>query len=481
MGTSLHSVAPVSSGSNTEQSVSSWAIFWLAVPVVFMVSLDATVVVAAFPALRRHFSGASPADLSWALNGYTIVFASLLVPCGRLADRLGSKRCFMHGLLLFTVASGACAIAGSAFWLAVARVLQAIGAALLSPSSMAIILAEFPGSKRQKAVSWVSAVGALAAALGPGFGSAIIQWISWPFIFLVNVPIGAVVWWRARSGLPNRPPEETAGGWDPIGTGMLILGVSCLAFGIVEAGEDGFRPAHTWGSLLAGVVVLGFFPLHARRQLVPALELDLFTDHQYRWASLATFLFGTALGMMFLCFYLFMIGVWHYAQSLAGFIATLGPLMVVAVAVGGAGWSSRWGHRSLLIAGGVLYACSNLWYGLRLSGDPHYLSIWLPGQLVGSFAVGLLIPMLTGAAVAGLPQRRLAVGNAVNAALRQLGGSLGVAITIALVGDPEASLTRFRMVYGCLALLGLLVALSALPLRTSIASRRPMAPAGFEP
>ena len=184
----------------TTQRRSPWAIFRVASIAVFLVSIDATVLYAAFPALRGAFAGATPADLSWVLNAYTVVYAALLVPAGRVADLRGRKRMFLTGLGAFLVASLCCGLAGDVATLIAMRALQAIGAALLLPASLSIVLAAFPQSRRAVTVSLWGAVGGFAAAVGPSLGSFIVQTVGWPWAFFINLPIGA---------MSHAPPPDT--------------------------------------------------------------------------------------------------------------------------------------------------------------------------------------------------------------------------------------------------------------------------------
>src|SRR5690349_8563027 len=169
---------------------SPWPIFRVASIAVFLVSIDATVLYAAFPALRRAFSGATPADLSWVLNAYTVVYAALLVPAGRLADLHGRKRMFLAGLGLFLLASLGCGLSGDVGALIAMRALQAVGAALLLPASLSIVLAAFPVERRAIAVSLWGAVSGLAAAVGPSLGSFLVDHWGWPWAFFLNLPLG---------------------------------------------------------------------------------------------------------------------------------------------------------------------------------------------------------------------------------------------------------------------------------------------------
>ncbi len=422
---------------------------------VFMVSLDATVVAAAYPTLRSSFPGATPAALSWSLNAYTIVFAALLIPMGRLADRRGRRDVFLGGLAVFTLASAACSLAWSPFTLALCRAVQAVGAAAVTPASLALVLAATPPEGRTRAVSGWTAVGALAAALGPALGSFILELASWPAIFALNLPVGIVTWLAARKRL--RADEPLAGRASPDlgGSAVLAVAVAAMAAGIVRAGEEvGGRLA---GIVLAGGGLIGLVMLALRQSRTrgPAY------DGAFQRASLAAFVFGGAMGLMFLSFYLFMTGIWRYEQSRAGAAATLGPLVAIAVIVGTASLARRRGPRRLILAGGLAFAGSHLWYAARLTVAPDYLGLWLPGQLMGALGIGLVLPNLTGAALARMGPAELGEGNAILATARQLGGAVGVAIAVALVGEVSADLAAYRIVYLLLAAAGLVVSLLA--------------------
>ena len=169
---------------------SPWPVFWIASIAAFLVSLDTTMLFAAFDKLRHSFGDASAADLSWVLNAYTVVYAAMLIPAGGLADAHGRKRVFLVGVALFLGASAACGLAGTVGWLVVARVAQAVGAALLTPASLSIVLAVFPQDRRAVVVSLWGAVAALAAAVGPSLGSLVVDKIGWPWAFYINLPLG---------------------------------------------------------------------------------------------------------------------------------------------------------------------------------------------------------------------------------------------------------------------------------------------------
>src|SRR6201747_580483 len=223
-----------------------WKVLLITSIGLFMASLDLFIVNIAFPDIAADFNGASLPSLPWVLTAYAIVFAALLVPAGRIADRVGRKRIFISGLLLFAGASALCAVAPSLDVLIAARVLQATGGAMMLPTTLGLILPAFPVEQRTLAIGIWSAVGGIAAALGPPIGGLLVE-LSWRWIFLVNVPIGiitAVVAWRATQEV--RDPEE--GRPDLLGAAALALGIALLTLGIVKGPEWGWLGAATLAS-----------------------------------------------------------------------------------------------------------------------------------------------------------------------------------------------------------------------------------------
>ncbi len=441
------------------------AVFLVAATVVFMVALDSTVVIAAFPALRAHFANASAAELSWVLNAYTIVYAALLIPMGQWADRAGRARVFQMGLAMFTLASAGAAFAPDAKLLIVTRILQAIGAAAVTPASLALLLEGRSLEERRKVVSAWTAVGALAVALGPSMGAVVLTLAGWQWIFLINVPVGIWAAWLARRSLPKSAPSADVGTPDLVGSMLLMLAVGTVASAIVHIGEQGGMKGLTLASLGCGVVLLTAFVVRERNGGRETPWPEVFANPAVRWANAGTFLLGAAMSLMFLSFYLFMTGIWKYSPLQAGLAATAGPFgVMVVIAITSRLLAGR-DSRLVLIAGGLMFAVSNLWFTSSLSSSSDYLHVWLPGQLMGAIGIGLMLPGFAAASVTGLPPARLGVGNALNATLRQLGGAVGAAVGVALVGAVGAGLAEFHRVYLLLCGAGVLMALLSLPIR----------------
>ena len=444
--------------------VNPWVVFAIASAAVFLVSVDATIAVAAFPALRSSFADTSPATLSWVLNAYTILYAALLVPAGRLVDLHGAKRLFLFGVALFTLASAACGMAPGTNSLIAARVVQAVGGAVLTPASLALILGAFPADKRSAIVGLWSAAVALGAAVGPGAGAILIELATWRAAFLVNLPFGALILFFATRRLPGLKGADAGKGLDIPGIALIASGIAALTYGVVQIEKAGFGAATVWGPAFAGLGLLFSYALWGRGRKGAAIDMTLFADRTYTLVTVASFVFGIAFSLMFLSSFLFLLGIWGYSQGLTGLAVTPGPLVVIAVAIASGRLVARVGHRAVLVAGGVLYAVAQFWLATHVTVTPAYLTLWFPMQIVGGTAVGLLLVGLSGAAVAGLPPARFGVGGAVNNAVRQLGGVFGTALAVVLVGQTGAGIEAFRTAFLCLGLIGLATAIMCLPL-----------------
>ena len=458
-----------------------WTIFGVAAIAIFLVSIDATVLYAAFGALRHAFPTAQPEDLSWVLNAYTVVFAALLVPAGRLADLHGRKRMFAVGVGVFLLGSLACGLSPNIGLLITARVVQAVGAALLTPASLAIVLAAFPVSKRAVVVSLWGAVGGLAAALGPSIGSWVVDAWGWPWAFYINLPLGAISLWRARRVLEESRNPDNAAPLDVVGVLLLIFGVGAIALGLVRSEALGWASPFVLGAIALGLAALAGFVIWARRVRYPAIDLTLFETPTYRYVNLATLSFGIAFAMMFMGFFIYMTNVWHFALPRAGLAVTPGPLMVVPTAIIAGRIAGRIGHRPLLVVGSLIYACGGLWFYAMPGAEPDYLHHWLPGLFLTGMGVGMVLPSLSGAAVAKLTPNRFGVGSAVNQAVRQVGSVLGVAITVVIVGKANPGISDFHTLYAIHIALSLLTALLCLKVDTRPARAAPAAAASPQP
>lgn len=440
----------------TTTTLSPWPVFWIASVASFLVSLDGTVLFAAFGALRASFPAASAADLSWVLNAYSVVFAAMLIPAGGIADRHGRKRIFLLGLVLYLLPAIACALAPGVNTLVAARAVQAVGAALVTPASLSLVLDAFPASKRAVAVSAWGAVAGLGAALGPSLGSLVVDALGWRWAFVLNLPLGlaALAYGRQRLRESARPDAQRA--FDLIGMLLVIVGVGAIALAVVQLKSPHWSRAELAGVGGLGIAALVAFGVWVRTARAPLLDPALFRHATYRDVNLAMLAFGTAFAMMFFGFFFYMTGIWHYSLPQAGLAVTPGPLLVIPTAIVTGRLAARLGHRPFLLGGSLVYAASGLWLLLVPGTEPDYLHHWLPALVLSGVGVGLVMPSLAAAAVHRLPLAHYAVGGAVNQAVRQIGAVLGVAITVLLLGHQHlvrADFAPFYLGFIALALL----------------------------
>ncbi len=440
----------------------------------FVAGLDLFIVNIAFPSIERDFAGTSDATLSWVLSAYAIVTAALLVPAGRLADLLGRKRLFMGGLVTFVVASALCAAAPGAGWLIGARVLQATGGAVLMPTSLALLLAEFQSRQRGVAVAIWSATGAVAAAAGPPIGGLLVQ-ASWRWVFLVNLPIGLLTALVAARVLSESRDPQGKRFPDLAGAGMLVLASSALMLAIVQGQSWGWTSFRIVGLIAVSVVLSAVFLYWSARHPAPVLELGLFRARAFSAANVSGTLFFAAFGAMLLASVLFLTRAWHEDILTAGLQIAPGPIAAAAFAVPGSLLSRRVGERAVAATGSVLFALAGAWWLSQVGLEPHYASEFLPGWLIGGAGVGLVIPTLASAAAASLPASRFATGSAVYGMTRQFGIALGIAILIAVLGTPRGAgvLPAFRTGWEVTVGLAFASAIAALAIgRVRIASTR---------
>lgn len=415
-----------------------WKVTAVVLVGVFMASLDLFIVNIAFPAIERRFHGSDLSSLSWVLNAYTIAFAALLVPAGRWSDRLGRRRGFLGGLAVFVAASAACAFAPSVGALIAARAVQATGAALMLPSSLGLLLPEFPPSRRAGAIGLWAAAGGVAAAFGPPLGGLLVT-LSWRAIFLVNVPIGLAGIVAGRRLLREHRDSNGARP-DAIGAALLAAAISALALAIVKAPQWSWDGARTLALFATAATLLAALVARSRTHPAPIVEPVFVRTRAVALANVASVVFYAGFGAMLLSSVLFLTEVWHESVLRAGLEIAPGPATAALFAVPGGLLGARFGQRTVGAIGALLFAGSNLWR-LRLGATPDFAGLFLPGMIVGGAGVGLILPSLSAAATVPLPPARFSTASGVQVMSRQIGATLGVAVFVALLGSAPTSFT----------------------------------------
>ena len=401
----------------------------------FIALLDATIVNIAFPSIQSSFPHISRAWLSWVLNGYNVIFAALLVPAGQLADLLGRRRVLLIGLTAFTLASGLCAIAPSVELLVLARVAQAVGAALLIPSSLALLLAEFDLERRIAAIALLGTAAAVAAAVGPSLGGLLVDASGWRIVFVVNLPLGVAAVVAGRRVLREQRDPEHGRTPDLVAIGLLTLGVALIALALGQGQNWGWGDARIIVCAAVAAVALAAFLWRSARNPSAAVELALLRIPTVRNANAAILVFAAAFFGKILTDVLFLTSVWHYSVLTAGAALTPGPLFTALAAAPAGRLAKRFGAAPVAAIGAFVYALGAGWYALRTGTHPHYVAQWLPGTALTGAGIALAFPTLTSAAVSSLPASRYGSGAAVNATARQIGGVLGIAIVIGIIGS----------------------------------------------
>jgi EmrB/QacA subfamily drug resistance transporter len=397
-----------------------------------MIVLDVSVVNVALPDIAKELHVASANDLSWVVTGYTLTFGGFLLLGGKLADRLGRRRVFIAGAILFAVASLLGGLAGNLGLLVGARLLQGLGGALMAPSALSMLTVVFAeGRERNRALGVWAAISAGGAAIGLILGGVLTEYASWRWVLFINVPVAALAVLGALRVLPESR-DARARGFDIPGAVLATGGLIALVYALVKGNAYGWTSARTLLMLGLAVVLLGAFVVVQRRVRDPLVDFRLFRSRNLLGADLGALFVGAGLFAVFFFLVLWMQQVHGYSPLRAGFAF----LPMTGFIVVGAGISSqlltRIGARPLLIIGPGLGAAGMLALALRLDPGSSYVTVILPALCVLALGMGMTFVALTSSAVAGVPPEDAGVASALLNSGQQIGGSLGLAILTAV-------------------------------------------------
>ncbi len=388
-----------------------------------MLLLDVTVVNVALPAIREDLD-ASFGEMQWVIDAYALTLAATLLGAGVLADRLGRRAVFAAGLVLFTVCSGLCAAASSPLVLDLARGAQGVGGAAMFASSLALLANEFQDAERGFALGVWGGVTGAALAVGPLVGGLLTDGLGWRWIFLVNLPIGALLIWLTLRALPESREERPR----PLDfAGMATFGAACFlaTFGLIRGNEDGWGSPAIAGSLLGALALALAFVWVERRAEAPMLPLTLFRIPAFTGTALVAFAQSVALYPLFLFLAIYLQNGLGFSPTETGLRLLPLTLVLFAVAPISGRLTGRWPLRVPLVAGLVLIGT-----GLLLMRSVEPGGEWtalLPGLLVGGLAIGVISPALAAAMVSVLPVERSGLASGINNTFRQLGIAIGLA------------------------------------------------------
>lgn len=415
----------------------------------FLASLDLFIVNIAFPVIRKAFDTADLGAMSWVLNAYTLVFAAFLNPAGRLGDRYGHRQIFLSGLAVFTLGSAACGLSASFVMLVASRVVQALGAAMLMPSSLALLMAAVPAARRAVAVSTWSAVAAMAAALGPPVGGLLVG-LSWRWIFFVNLPVGLLAL-AVGPRVLTRTASTGSGIPDLFGALSLVLGVGALVWALIELPGAGGSVTKVAVAVVGSACAVAVAVWRSLRHPSPALDLAAMRVLPMWSSCLALLLFAAAFAAMLLGSVMLLTTVWGITPAAAGWCLSPGPAVVVIVSLTLAGrLVGRVGVGAVAALGATLYVMGIAVWLFRVGPQPGYLTDFLPGQLLTGAGVGLVLPSLSTVAGLALPSHRWGAGSGAINTARQLGTVLGTAI-LTMIYQPDIDLMAIRRGWGFIA------------------------------
>jgi EmrB/QacA subfamily drug resistance transporter len=404
----------------------------------FMIMLDNTIVNVALPSIQSSL-GLKISELEWVVTGYALTFGALMLTGGKLGDLLGRRRIFVVGLAIFTVSSLGCGLASSAGLLIAARVVQGVGAALMNPATLSIITVTFPPRQRGTAIGIWAGISALALAIGPLVGGLITEHINWNWIFYINVPIGVIAILAAYLFIDESRDMSQEQRPDIPGLFTSALGLFALSYALIEANQYGWTSGRIIGAFVVAAVSLGAFVFLELHQRLPMLDLSLFRNVGFTGANTVMLLVGLAMFGVFFYVSLYVQQVLGYSPTQAGAAFLPWTLLIILVAPQAGRLSDRIGPRPLVTTGLVLIAGSLLVFS-RVGAHASFWEL-LPGMLLGGFGMSLAMAPTTAAAMSSVQADKAGVGSAVLNSMRQVGGSLGIAVMGAIVAAGVASAT----------------------------------------
>ncbi|MEX2160437.1 MAG: MFS transporter [Anaerolineales bacterium] len=403
--------------------------FWVLAATILgsvMSYIDSTVIYIALPVLQKDLN-ATVVQAQWIVEAYVLFQAALILVGGSLGDRLGRRRVFGIGIVVFALASALCGFALSANFLILARILQALGGAMLGPASLAIINAFFDENRRPAAFGAWSGASAIAVALGPALGALIVQHASWRWLFFINIPVAAitllVLFWK----VPESRDEHATGRLDWRGAALATMGLGTFVFGFIESSNYGFLNPIVWGTILFGVITFGLFIYTQLKIKEPLLPLSLFRSSTFSGANLFTLLLYGAINALifFLPFNLIQVQGYDIVQAALGFLPF--PL-IIGLASGFSGkLIARYGVKRPLIIGPLIVAVGFLLFGRAGLGASFWLDFF-PAVIVMAIGMSIIIAPLTTAVMSSAPNRLSGTASGINTAINSAANVLAVAV-----------------------------------------------------
>jgi len=452
-----------------------WRILAVVATAFFMTILDVSIVNVALPSIARALSF-SQANLQWVITAYAISFGGFLLLGGRAADLLGRRRVFIVGVALFTVASLVCGLSQSEGMLIAARAVQGLGGAIISPAALSIVMTSFEeGAERNKALGVWGALGGSGAAVGVLAGGVLTQYLSWRWIFFVNVPVGALVLGLTPRIVPESRREGPERRYDALGAVLVSGGLALLVYAISQAPNVGWATARTILLLVAAGVLLAAFLVNERRTADPLMPFHIFRVRTVAGANIVGFLLGGVLFANFFVLTLYVQDVLGYSAIKTGitFVATAGTA-VVAAGIAQA-LTTRFGPKPIIAIGLVLLTAAMVWYA-HIPVHGSFASDLLPGYVLVGVGIAFAYVPVSIASLAGVAEREAGLASGLFNTSQQIGGAIGTAIastifishfkSLRIEGKSfaEAHTGGYAWAFWGLAVIGVLALIAALTL-----------------
>jgi len=381
----------------------------------------------------------SLSDVAWVLNAYALFFGALLIPAGRFADKYGRKNTFMLGLAVFTVASLACAVSPDLWVLVGFRCVQAIGAAMLIPSSLGLVLTTIPPDRVKRGVRLWTVTGAAAGSLGPVVGGLLTS-VSWRWIFAINLPIGiaaVLVTWKV---IPNVRHDRSTRIPDLFGSLMIVVTIGAISLGLLNGADWGWGSGKIIASWVVAAVAAVAFVVSTKRAAVPVIDPTMFHSRVFTSANIAIVIAATIFGMQLLGLSLFLQQSWHWSVITTGLAIAPGPAAIVAASFIAQRLNQRFAVGAVVAFGFAIIAAGQALMLLTLHHGVHnYAGAILPGWIVIGIGFGFSMPTIIGSAAHDLPPALSATGSAVVNSGRQVGGVFGASLLVVILGQAEVT------------------------------------------
>ena len=427
---------PNSLQTGTARLRSPWAVFVVCGIASYIATLDMSIVNVAFYEIHKSFPNYAKSTIAWVVTAYSILYGSLLVVSGRLADLTGRKRFFISGVSLFLGGSVMCALSQSMSLLIAGRAVQGVGGAMMTPASMGLLLGAFPAEKRGQVVAWTGSVGALGVASGPTLGAFFVSSFGWRSAFWINVPV--CVFTLLLALRVTRESEPIAGKRPDIGGAIIFtLAVASLVWGISRSEVHGWSDASVL-ELFGVAIVFGLFV--ARRSVKhpdPLLPAELFRERTFTLANIATLLFGVAFSANILNNVLFQRTIWGFSATKAGLFSVLSPITVAVTSMIVGRKMAAIGYKKFAILGPAILATTVIGSATLLTSSPSPWFPFTPLMFVLGIGIGFTFPPLSGYTVLRLAPHRFALGGAINNTFRQVGAAIGVALVVTVQSSAE--------------------------------------------